>query len=78
MRVYLSRSKRVVPDLAVPHVVVRRQTHRRAVRLDEPPSLRRPLHTRYKEQSSVNTAAVAQVSGDLINGRAEPCPCLPS
>jgi hypothetical protein len=29
-----------VADLAVPHVVVRRQPHRRPVRLDEPPSLR--------------------------------------
>lgn len=40
LRVYLSRSERIVADLAVPHVVVRRQPHRRPVRLDEPPSLR--------------------------------------
>jgi hypothetical protein len=56
LRVYLSGSERVVADLAVPHVVVRRQPHRRAVRLDEPPPLRRTLHAmRYKQQSSAIT-----------------------
>jgi hypothetical protein len=41
--VYLAGSEGVVADLAVAHVIVRRQPHRRPVSFDQPPPLRSTL-----------------------------------